>query len=319
MDIKEAVYRRALGIWLFDESTIAGRFLLGDTYDTRRYIKSELPANGDEDVEILSENEVVKMVSYWVVSDDEQMACADFEIDDDFTVEEAIYRNDSISVALFNDEGICVDTIDDLEDKLQLVKDWLKDEKRRAVVSLDITTDYLVESGPYLFIRLDECSADVKLAEDLNEFKEFCHYADLSDWDIHKQTVLQNIDKYGFYIFDGNDVWYYVVQHHMWIGWADVAMAKKSFAEPGAYLFIKTAEADVEVKLAKDLNEFRDFCQYSDYSDWDAQKRDIQHSFETIGLYGVNDKADVWYGIFQHCMWRPEDDDEEFDVTITVE
>jgi hypothetical protein len=56
----------------------------------------------------------------------------------------------------------------------------------------------------------------VKLAKDLNEFKDFCHYAGLSDWDVHKQVILQNIDKYGFYIFDGNDAWYYVVQHPEW-------------------------------------------------------------------------------------------------------
>jgi hypothetical protein len=104
-----------------------------------------------------------------------------------------------------------------LENKLQSIKDWLKKEDCSAIVSLYITTDYLVESGSYLFIRISENNATVKLTEDLNEFKEFCHYSGLSDWDVHKQVILQNMRKLGIYIFDGNDVWYYVVQHPLWL------------------------------------------------------------------------------------------------------
>jgi hypothetical protein len=187
MDIHEAVYRKAFSIDLMDESTIVGSFYMGDTYDSREYIKSRLPTD-DKEVETMSASEVVKKVSYWLASDDEQMASADFNIDDDFTVEEAVYRKDSMSVALFDDEGALVEIIEDLEDKLQPIKDWLQKEKYSAIVNLYITTDYLVESGSYLFLRLDECSVDVKLAKDLNEFKDFCHYAGLSDF-VHKQKI----------------------------------------------------------------------------------------------------------------------------------
>jgi hypothetical protein len=169
------------------------------------------------------------------------------------------------------------------------------------------------------FLKSNQSShAQSKLAKDLNEFKDFCHYSWMSEWDVHKQRILQNVDKYGFYIFDGNDTWYYVVQHPEWWEGKDVAMAKKTFAESGAYLFIKIADAGVEVKLAKDLEEFKDFFHYTGLPDWDVQKQDILQGFETIGIYGVNDNG-AWYGIFQHPLWAPDEDGEAPDVTVTLE
>ncbi|GHV80112.1 hypothetical protein AGMMS49944_19030 [Spirochaetia bacterium] len=141
MDIKEAVYRRAFSIDLYDESTNVGCFYLGDTYDTRKYIKSGAPTKGEK-TEILSLNEVVDKVSHWVAADEEQMAVADFDIDDDFTVEEAVYRKDSLSVMLLDGEGTVVNTINALEDTIQIIKDWLKDACCSAMVSLYITADF---------------------------------------------------------------------------------------------------------------------------------------------------------------------------------
>jgi hypothetical protein len=74
----------------------------------------------------------------------------------------------------------------------------------------------LVESGSYLFMRLNEDHVSVKISKDLDEFRDFCHYAGLSDWDEHKQVILQNIAEHSIYVFTGNDTWYYVAQHDMW-------------------------------------------------------------------------------------------------------
>jgi len=70
--------------------------------------------------------------------------------------------------------------------------------------------------GKYLFIRSDECGPTVKLADSLDEFKNFCHYSALSDWEDHKKVILQEFSEIGIYIFAGNDVHYYIIQHPMW-------------------------------------------------------------------------------------------------------
>lgn len=48
MDIKEAVYRRAFCISLQEESEPVGSFYLGDTYDTREYIKDGSTAEDEK-------------------------------------------------------------------------------------------------------------------------------------------------------------------------------------------------------------------------------------------------------------------------------
>jgi len=69
----------------------------------------------------------------------------------------------------------------------------------------------------YLFIRLDETGVVTQESCDLDEFKQFCHYASLSDWDQHKNTILSCLNNYTCYEFNGNDVWYYVLQHPTWL------------------------------------------------------------------------------------------------------
>ena len=68
----------------------------------------------------------------------------------------------------------------------------------------------------YLFVRLDEEGAQVKLSEDLDEFKTFCHYASLSDWAHHKKIILDCLDRDTVYTFTANDTWYYVLAHNVW-------------------------------------------------------------------------------------------------------
>jgi hypothetical protein len=41
----------------------------------------------------------------------------------------------------------------------------------------------------YLFIRMDEVGVVTKLTANLDDFKVFCHYSDLSDWAEHKKLI----------------------------------------------------------------------------------------------------------------------------------
>lgn len=68
----------------------------------------------------------------------------------------------------------------------------------------------------YLFIRLDDGGTTVKMSDNLDEFYSFCHYASLSDWNNHKKLIKKCIKDDNIYIFTGNDVWYYVIEHAFW-------------------------------------------------------------------------------------------------------
>ena len=78
--------------------------------------------------------------------------------------------------------------------------------------------DIVAKKGWYLFIRADEGEAITKLTNSLDDFKEFCHYSSLSNWKSHKRHILKCLDSSGIYVFDGNDVHYYIIQHPMWEG-----------------------------------------------------------------------------------------------------
>jgi hypothetical protein len=73
----------------------------------------------------------------------------------------------------------------------------------------------------YLFVRLFETDATVKLSKDLDDFQNFCHYSSLSDWPSHKKIIADCLDKGGQYIFDGNDVHYYILTHPTWMEFED--------------------------------------------------------------------------------------------------
>lgn len=68
----------------------------------------------------------------------------------------------------------------------------------------------------YAFLRIDESEMSTKLSKDLDEFKYFCHYAGLSDWIVHKRLIEESLELNGIYWFNGNDVWYAVIQHCCW-------------------------------------------------------------------------------------------------------
>jgi hypothetical protein len=48
------------------------------------------------------------------------------------------------------------------------------------------------------------------ISSNLEEFKAFCHYTSLSDWSKHKKLIEICLEKTGRYVFDGNDVKYYI-------------------------------------------------------------------------------------------------------------
>ena len=68
----------------------------------------------------------------------------------------------------------------------------------------------------YLFICADETETKVKLSEKLDDFKDFCHYTELSDWEEHKKYINKILDKSNIYVFNGNDVHYYIIIHPCW-------------------------------------------------------------------------------------------------------
>ena len=68
----------------------------------------------------------------------------------------------------------------------------------------------------YLFIRMFEDGATTKLTDNLDDFKEFCHYSSLSSWDEHKKLIKKCLQKTCQYEFTGNDVWYYILSHPVW-------------------------------------------------------------------------------------------------------
>lgn len=68
----------------------------------------------------------------------------------------------------------------------------------------------------YLFIRMFEDGVKTQLTDNLDEFKTFCHYCDLSDWAEHKKHIKKCLQKTCMYEFTGNDVWYYILTHPVW-------------------------------------------------------------------------------------------------------
>jgi hypothetical protein len=73
--------------------------------------------------------------------------------------------------------------------------------------------------GFYLFIQLSECGSEVRLTNNLDEFRMFDYYLQsLSDneWDKLKQGILTELDKYCMCSFTGNDTWFHIVRHVMW-------------------------------------------------------------------------------------------------------
>ena len=70
-----------------------------------------------------------------------------------------------------------------------------------------------MEKKAYLFIRADESGIETKLSFDLKEFFNFCHYSDLIPNEEHAFIIEKCITDRGSYIFDGNDVHYYIITH----------------------------------------------------------------------------------------------------------
>lgn len=68
----------------------------------------------------------------------------------------------------------------------------------------------------YLFIRMDEAGVVAQLTDSLDSFKSFCHYSSLSDWTEHKKLIKKCLQKASQYVFNGNDVWYYILTHPTW-------------------------------------------------------------------------------------------------------
>jgi len=60
-------------------------------------------------------------------------------------------------------------------------------------------------------VRYHEDDVQTLITKDLNDFKEFCHYSSLSDWKVHKETILSWTKEGQVYSFTGNDVQYYVI------------------------------------------------------------------------------------------------------------
>ena len=68
----------------------------------------------------------------------------------------------------------------------------------------------------YLFIRMFEDGVTTQLTDNLDDFKEFCHYSSLSGWGEHKKLIKKCLQKTCQYEFTGNDVWYYILIHPTW-------------------------------------------------------------------------------------------------------
>lgn len=64
----------------------------------------------------------------------------------------------------------------------------------------------------YVFVRQDETGVRRIDSADLDEFKSFCHYTSLSDWEEHKELIKKCLKSSGVYAFTGNDVKYYVYE-----------------------------------------------------------------------------------------------------------
>jgi hypothetical protein len=67
----------------------------------------------------------------------------------------------------------------------------------------------------YIFQRIDEEGVLVKSSNNLKEFLSFCHYASNTDEECIK-AIEYSLEEDGIYWFNGNDVWYAVMQHSCW-------------------------------------------------------------------------------------------------------
>ena len=73
-----------------------------------------------------------------------------------------------------------------------------------------------MEKYKYLFIQMFEDGVTTQLTDKLDDFRDFCHYCDLSDWNEHKKLIKKCLRKSCQYEFTGNDVWYYILTHPVW-------------------------------------------------------------------------------------------------------
>lgn len=81
----------------------------------------------------------------------------------------------------------------------------------RHIASVIKGNDVDLSESNYLFIREFEGDVLKKSSTDLEDFKEFCHYSSLSDWETHKKYIEKCLDNTGAYALTGNDVKYYIV------------------------------------------------------------------------------------------------------------
>ena len=65
----------------------------------------------------------------------------------------------------------------------------------------------------YAFIKLDEDGVKIQLSNDLEEFKQFCHYGFSPS-----KEALEMLEATGVIGWNGNDTWYYIMQHETWRG-----------------------------------------------------------------------------------------------------
>jgi hypothetical protein len=64
----------------------------------------------------------------------------------------------------------------------------------------------------YDFFRKCEGEVTQKSSNDLEEFKDFCHYSALSNWKNHKALIELCLKESGTYALTGNDVKYFIIE-----------------------------------------------------------------------------------------------------------
>ena len=89
----------------------------------------------------------------------------------------------------------------------------------------------------FLFVRLFETDATVKLSTNLDDFKDFCHYSRPDYWAEQKEVIEDCLDKSGKYVFEGNDVHYYILTHDTWEEFEDDDGEK--YEAPAVELIVK--------------------------------------------------------------------------------
>jgi hypothetical protein len=79
----------------------------------------------------------------------------------------------------------------------------------------------------FLFVKFDDGQATVKLTKDLYDFNSFCHYFHTDDWLKNKKGIEDCLEKGYPYVFDGNDVHYYILTHPFWQAFTDEESGEK--------------------------------------------------------------------------------------------